>query len=83
MSERERFGLRFTDSERDRVIADWIDWQLERGFDVSQRIKDILWETITGQSCLTGRPIAYQGDVQPIRPAPDDPIAKKFLSMGD
>lgn len=83
MSERDRFQLRFADTERDRTIAEWIDWQMNRGFDASQRVKDILWETITGQSCLTGRPIAYQGDVQPIRPTKDDPVADKFMKFGD
>jgi len=54
---RHRFGLRLTDSERDRVIANWIDDQIKRGFDVSQQIKDILYQLITGRSVINDKPL--------------------------
>lgn len=55
--ERNRFGLRLTESERDRIIADWIDDQIKRGFDVSQQIKDILYQLITGRSVINNQPL--------------------------
>lgn len=55
--ERNRFGLRLTESERDRIIADWIDDQINRGFDVSQQIKDILYQLITGRSVINNQPL--------------------------
>jgi hypothetical protein len=55
--ERSRFGLRLTESERDRIIADWIDDQINRGFDVSQQVKDILYQLITGRSVINNQPL--------------------------
>ena len=53
--QRVKFAFKLSDSPRDREIADWIERQLAAGFDVSEQIRTLLWEMITGQSSLTGR----------------------------
>jgi hypothetical protein len=82
-SQRGRFELRFGKSERDRLIADWIDEQQDRGFDVSRQVKDILFEVITGTSSLTGQPLST-GEARPAAPADlDDPIVGKLAAFED
>jgi hypothetical protein len=40
-----------------QVIAEWIDKEIVRGHNVSEQMKDALYELITGNSSITGRPI--------------------------
>lgn len=88
-AKRDRFALRLTDSERDRVIAHWIDRQMARGFDVSAQIKDILYEVITGTSALTGQALSGRaaeptGEIEELsRYDPDDPVIQKFSRFAD
>jgi hypothetical protein len=57
-SDRDQYNLPLSDSIRDRVVAAWIDKQMVMGAVVSEKIKDTLYEIATGNSSLTGRPIA-------------------------
>ena len=54
-STRDRFGFRLGPGARDRVIADWIDVKQLEGVDVSEVLKNWMYEMITGTSSLTGR----------------------------
>ncbi len=56
-SDRDQYNLPLCGSHRDRIVAAWIDQQMTFGAVVSDRIKDALYELITGNSSITGRPI--------------------------
>lgn len=83
MQVRSRFELFFNDTPRDRRLAEWVDWQLGEGRNVSELIKNIMDEMITGKSSLTGRAITYPGDMPLMPDDPDDPIAQKLRAMPD
>lgn len=81
-----RFEMRFSaDNDRDMLLARWIAWQQEQGRNATEMIKNVLEEVITGQSCITGRPITYQGDVEQVRPPvdADNTVANALDNMGD
>ena len=81
---RSRFEIRLGKSKKDRLIADWIDKQQAKGFDVSRQVKDLLYEVITGTSSLTGQPIGEYQAVAPAAPADlDDPIVSKLAAFED
>ena len=81
---RTRFELRLGQNKKDRLIADWMDEQQAKGFDVSRQVKNILYEIITGTSSLTGQPIAEHQAVAPAAPADlDDPIVSKLAAFED
>ena len=82
---RTRFELRLGQNEKDRLIANWIDGQQAKGFDVSRQVKNILYEVITGTSSLTGQPITEQQAVAPTGPPADldDPIINKLAAFED
>lgn len=85
-SDRTRFGFRMGDTPRDRRIAAWIDWQITEGRDASEMILNLLDETITGRSALTGRVMVYQGEVANLIPGADDrsdPTIQAFMEMED
>jgi hypothetical protein len=84
-SNRKRFEFKLNELPRDRRVAAWIDWQQGEGRDASEMIKNLIDEVITGQSCLTGRNIVYQGEVNPILPSPsdDNEVAEALLKIED
>jgi hypothetical protein len=81
-----RFEMRFSpESGRDMRLAQWIAWQQSEGRNATELIKMILEEVVTGQSCITGRPITYQGDVEKVQMPVDEDntVANALNNMGD
>lgn len=83
VSDRDQFNLRLGKGYRDRVIAAWIDGQIARDFDVSNQMKDLLYEMITGLSSITGRALGVVSAAQGESPDVERDLLGKLKDFPD